>query len=297
MRLVHLPGTLDELWEVMNDSPGALLYAGGTDLLVRIRAGLLRPLALICLERIEALKSIDEQDDTIFIGAGVTHSQILESALIRVHAPVLTKAVRILGSPPVRHMGTIGGNIVNASPAADTLPPLLVLGARAHIMSRQGSRQVPLASFISGPGVIDLHPDEILAGVSIPTKSHFGIHHYEKIGVRKAQACAVASLAALVGLSEEGNVEAVRLAWGSVGPTVMQSTEVERMITGSRLNRETLMEAAQMVQRIVSPISDVRARAEYRRIVAGKLLLRLLDYVAPPEPGRACDREGSSPHI
>jgi CO/xanthine dehydrogenase FAD-binding subunit len=133
MREVFLPHDLQALWPMMADHPQAGLYAGGTDLLVKTRAKLMDPPALICLERIEELKGVEDRGDEIFIGAGISHAPLLAHPLIQEHFLVLAKALKVLGSPPVCRMGTIGGNIITASPAGDTLPPLYVLGAEVEL--------------------------------------------------------------------------------------------------------------------------------------------------------------------
>ena len=191
---------------------------------------------------------------------------------------MLAKSVSFLASPPIRHMGTIGGNIVTASPAGDTLPALYVLGAEVEISSVGRSRRLPLGSFIRGPGTVDLHQGEILTGVWLKKAPHWNIRHFEKIGRRKAQACAIASMAAVLEVSEAGRIEKARLAWGSVGPTVVTSAVAEEYIIGRDLCLETLRSAVRHVEEAVSPIDDVRASADYRRTVAGALLLRLVEY-------------------
>jgi CO/xanthine dehydrogenase FAD-binding subunit len=278
MREVLLPRKLDDLWDILVKEPHAAIYAGGTDLLVKMKSGMLHPPCLICLERIGALQGIRDDGQEVFIGSATTHSRLLEDTLIREHFPVLTKAVCLLASPPIRHMGTIGGNIVTASPAGDTLPALYVLRAEVEIASESASRRLPLASFIRGPGSVDLQHGEVLMGVWLQKAPHWNIHHYEKIGRRKAQACAIASVAAILEISDEGRVGKARLAWGSVGPTVVTSAAAEECITGGDLSVETLRHAVKIVQDAVSPIDDIRASAEYRRTVAGSLLLRLAEY-------------------
>jgi CO/xanthine dehydrogenase FAD-binding subunit len=191
-----------------------------------------------------------------------------------------------LASPPIRHAGTIGGNIVTASPAGDTLPALYVLGAEVQISSEGRSRRLPLASFIRGPASVDLEPGEILTGVWLQKTLGWNVHHYEKIGRRKAQACAIASMAAILEMSDEGRIEKARLAWGSVGPTVVMSAAAEECIKGRNLCLETLKPAVKLIQAAVSPIDDVRAGAEYRRTVAGALLLRLAECTGKEKPHR-----------
>ncbi len=202
MSEVFLPRTLDELWEILEKEPRPAIYAGGTDLLVRVRTRLLDPSALVCIERVPELQGVREQDDAVFIGAASTHGRLLENPLLAKRFPVFTKTLSTLGSPPVRHMGTIGGNIVTASPAGDTLPALHVLSAEVEICSAGSSRRVAIRDFIQGPGRVALGPREVVRGVRLKKDRTWNVHHYEKVGKRKAQACAVASMAALLDLSQ-----------------------------------------------------------------------------------------------
>ena len=278
MRDVFLPKNTEELWAILEKEPTAAIYAGGTDLLVKLRSGLLDARSLICLERMEAFQGVRESGEEIFIGAATTHSRLIADRLVRQYFPVLVKGATVLGSPPIRHMGTIGGNIVTASPAGDTLPALYVLEAEVEIRSATYYRRVPLTEFIKGPGEVDLQQGEALAGVWLKKTSEWTVSHYEKVGRRKAQACSVAGMAALLNLSNSGKIEAARLAWGSVGPTVIRSTTIEHALIGESLTSDTLNRVAHLVREAVSPIDDVRATAAYRRAVAGALLLRLSAY-------------------
>lgn len=279
MREVFLPATLNELWSVAADHPDAALLAGGTDLLVKMRSGKDGRPVLIGMERIEELRSIREEADCIHIGAGVTHASLLAHPSIRENFPVLATAVKTLGSPQIRNMGTIGGNICTASPAGDTLPPLYVLGADVEILSSPhsggGTRTVPVSSFITGPGQTVLKKSEVLAAVRIRKNGTFGVQHFEKVGKRKGMAIAVASLAALLDVSPDGTVRDARFAWGSVGPRIVTSPEVEDFMKGKTMSIEVLARAATLARQAVSPIDDLRATAEYRRSVSGNLLLRL----------------------
>lgn len=284
-RELFSPKYLDELWQVMDRKPEAVPMAGGTDLLVRLRQGFIAPRALVCLDRIEELKGIEERGSHLFIGAGVTHSEALAHPLVNRFLPVLAQALRTLGSPPIRNMGTIGGNIVTASPAGDTLPPLYALGAEVELMSREASRRCAIQDFILGPGRTALGKNEILSGVWVGKAHHYNVHHFEKVGLRNALAIAVVSLAALLLVSESGEIREASLAWGSVGPTVMMCPEAAQALVGNTLNRRTLENAAAMARKAVAPIDDVRACADYRRQVAGNLLLRLMD---PSAEQRGC---------
>ena len=190
---------------------------------------------------------------------------------------MLAQALSVLGSPPVRNMGTLGGNLCTASPAGDCLPPLLALGAEVELASASGARRLALAEFLLGPGRTALAPGEALIAVHVPVPGADVRQHFEKVGRREALAVAVVSLAALVRLGHGGKIAEARLAWGSVGPTVWRCPEAEAALVGRKLSLNALSEAAALVRARVRPIDDVRASADYRREVAGNLLLRLAE--------------------
>jgi CO/xanthine dehydrogenase FAD-binding subunit len=278
LRKVYCPQTLEEAWKLL-DKPGSpRVYTGGTDLLVQLRNGFVHADYLICLDRMEDFQGVTEDGDNIIIAAGSTHSSIMEDPIASKYCRVLTLAQKTLGSPPIRNMGALGGNIVNASPAGDTLGPLFILEADVELGAKSGFRTMPIAEFIQGPGKTAIKENEILTRVIIPKPEGFQIHHFEKVGLRKGQACAVASLAALMDITPKGEINDIRLAWGSVGPKVVRSKELEDSLKGEPLNRETMEAAIPEVEEIISPMDDIRAGAKYRRIVAGNLLMRLLSY-------------------
>ncbi len=275
MTTVYRPGSLDEFWDMREKYGEALVFAGGTDLFVKLRALNKYPPVLIGLAGVKELQSIEELSGAVFIGAHATHTRLLSHPRIREHFPVLASALRSLGSPPIRNMGTIGGNICTASPAGDVLPPLYVLGAQVELRKKDGSRRVPIREFILGPGTTALTDGELLSGVWLKKEDSFTIHHFEKVGQRKALAIAVASLAALVTTTETGIVEKARFAWGSVGPTVVTSQDAEDALVGLPLGLKALQSIVPIVERSVSPIDDVRASAAYRKALAGNLVVRL----------------------
>lgn len=277
MMEVFQPHTLMDLLALLGDHPDAALLAGGTDLLPRMRSGVAAPRKIIFLDGIGVLAGVTEEADAIRIGARTTLSRLIEDAVIRERLPALAAAVRVLGSPPIRNMATIGGNIVTASPAGDTLPPLYALGAEVELLSPRGARRVPVREFITGPGATLLEPGEVLAEVRIPKPCKWNVQHFEKVGNRNALAIAVASLAALLKISGDGVVEKASLAWGSVAPTVLACPEAEAALVGKPLGRESLERAADAARRAARPITDLRAAAETRRILTGNLLLRLLN--------------------
>lgn len=276
MTRVFLPRSLTELWETISSCPEALLFAGGTDLFVKMRSRKTEADALIGLERIACLKGIVCENEHIRIGACATHAELLGHSLIARKLSILHQALAVLASPPIRAMATIGGNICTASPAGDTLPPLYALRAEVALASPEGSRILPLQDFITGPGQTQLRPREILTAIHVKQPSAENLHHFEKVGQRKAMSCAIASFAALLSLSPTGVIKSCRLAWGSVGPTVLTDKKTEAFLVGKKLTGETLGFAARQVEQMVLPIDDLRASADYRRAVTGRLLWRLL---------------------
>jgi len=272
---VLLPVDLEDVWRVLAENPGAGVYAGGTDFLVRLRKGGPVPGVLVCLERVREIRDIRKTQEGLFIGAAVTHTECLQNPLVREGFPLLAQALEVLGSPLVRNMGTIGGNVVTASPAGDTLPPLYVLKAEVEISGHAGSRRMAIRDFILGPGKTALGPGEVLKGVRLKRPGSGLIQHFEKVGQRGSLAISVVSLAAILRLDPSGCILKARLAWGSVGPTVVTSEAAEKALEGCLLDEQTLRRAACLAKKAVSPIDDLRASAGYRREVAGNLLFRL----------------------
>lgn len=266
---VRCPRSLPELWPLLED--GAVPMAGGTDLLVRGRA----PALISCLDGIEILHGVREEGGLLRLGACETHARLLRDPLVGSRLPGLGRALAVLGSPLVRNMGTLGGNIATASPAGDCLPPLYALDATVELASRRGIRRMPLDEFITGPGRTRLEPGEIVSAVLAQPAPGGALQHFEKVGRRKALAIAVVSLAAVIVRDGAGMVVDARLALGSAGPTVVRCSQAEAALTGRPLDRESLLAAGEAVRGEVSPIDDLRATAAYRRQVAGNLLLRL----------------------
>jgi len=272
---VLFPRTLEELQKLRTKMPGGLVMSGGTDLLVKIRKTGQKPTAIFCIERIAELQRLDVLDDEIVIGAAVTLQHLLECDTIKTELTALFEALSALASPPVRHSATLVGNVCTASPAGDTLPPLYVFAAEVEISNTSGRRRQSIAEFITGPGKTTLQPDEIVTAVRVPRPVD-GMHSmYYKVGKRKAMAIAVASMAARFELGEAEVIKNIKMAWGSVGPTVVRAIDVEAYLTGRPLSVDCLREAGRLASAAVCPIDDVRASADYRRQVTGNLLLRL----------------------
>lgn len=276
---VFVPTDLDGVFDLLATWPKARLMAGGTDLLVRLRdtpsEG--RP-PLVLLSRIPGLSGIEQQANELRIKALTSFSTIAGHSLVETHAPLLSMAARTVGGPAIRNMGTLGGNLVTASPAGDSLPPLYVMDARVVLGSNQGERILPVSDFVQGPGRTLIKPGEILTEIRIPLDRSGRVRRFDKVGLRKSLAIAVASFCGLLDFDDSGRVSKARFAWGSVGPTVLQSVQAEQAVLGSQLEPETIEQAVAEATEAVRPIDDLRASARYRKAVAGRLLARFLEH-------------------
>ena len=256
--------------------PNAVILAGGTDLLVRMRAGQVRPDLLVDVGFVSTLKGIGRTDDgAIEIGAAVPESDVLSSPIVRAALPLLAAALGVLGSVQIRNRGTLGGNLVNASPAADSAVPLLVYDAELVLVGTGGERTVPVEAFLVGPGKTALEPGEFVRTVRVPIPESGGTTFYHKVGKRRALTIAIASLGAVIRMVG-GRVADARLAAGSVAPTPLRLRSVEERVRGSALTEDAIAEARRLAIEAVSPISDVRATAQYRSRVVGDLVARAL---------------------
>ena len=277
---VLTPADLQEAFLLLERHPDAVPVAGGTDLFVRRRgAGVPDARPLLAVSRLEELGGIREEGAHLAIGAATPFSRICLDPLVLAHAPLLARAARAVGGPAIRNMATIGGNIHTASPAADSLPPLYLLDARIEIASSQTTRTLPIGEFVLGPGKTALRHGELITRVLLPSGNQTAdsVQCFEKVGRRESLAISVTSFCGVVRMAGDGTIEAARFAWGSVGPTVVRLPMLEKTLAGVRPEREIVDRAARMARDGVSPISDIRASADYRRRVAGNLLVRFLE--------------------
>lgn len=264
-----------DLGEALREvAAGGRPLAGGTDLFVRVRKGTDPSPFLVYIGEIEDLQGVRETETGVEIGAAATHAQILSHPATE-RLPVLRLALQTIGSPALRAMGTLGGNLVNASPAGDGLVPLYLLEARVNVIGPGGETSYPVAEFILGPGKTALRPGEVVRSITVPWPPDGARAYFRKVGRRRALLIAVASLGALLWLDGE-TIREARLALGSVAPTVLRPREVERALVGHPLAVETLAGLREALSSAVQPISDLRASAGYRRQVAGNLLLDLV---------------------
>lgn len=281
------PGTLDELLQLLREKPGAKIIAGATDLIPQAREGRKGDSyfpVLADVTRIAELRAIERRGERLWVGATATFGDLMRNRLVLDHGRVLTHSARQVACPPIRTQATIGGNIVNASPAADGTPALMALDAEIHLASLgpDGAvqrRQMPLGRFVLGPGLTAIAPDEVVLGVDFPAliPGRDGTSFY-KIGRRRSLIIAVVSAAAVVRLNEAGtHFEQVRLALGAVGPTPARVTEAEQMLAGAPVSEEAVRKAAALCANLVNS----RSRKQYRRQVVEAFVARsILDAAA-----------------
>jgi CO/xanthine dehydrogenase FAD-binding subunit len=268
--------TLDEAVRLLADQPGVWRpLAGGTDVMVQLAAGTLSHRQYISVWGIRELRGIEVDADVVTIGALTTFSDILHHETLRAEFPLLGRAAADTGGIANQNRGTIAGNIANASPAADTPPALLVYDAQLDLASVRGRRTVPYGRFHTGYKQMDLAPDELITAVRLPRLR--GWHqHYRKVGARRAQAISKVCFAGAA-LVESGRIADIRLAFGSVAPTVVRAFGAETTLRGGGLDERVFDRAGAALLAELSPIDDVRSTAAYRRRVAVNLLGEFLE--------------------
>ena len=273
------PESLEEALAILRErGDGGKLLAGGTDLLVQMKEAGLHPSYVVSLRRLRELRGIafDERQG-LRIGAMTTMAEIEQHPVVQRRYPVLVDGARILGSVQTRNMATLGGNVCNAAPSADTAPPLLVLGARADIVGPDGRRQVPLEQFFTGPGQTVLGRGEILVGLHIPAPAPRTGACYERHTPRAEMDIAVVGVAALVTLEPERDlIREARIALGAVAPTPVRAPEAEASLAGQPPSEEVFQRAAELAVDAASPISDVRGSAAFRRHLVRVMTARCL---------------------
>lgn len=270
------PKRLDELLPIIADPTlDPRLLAGGTDLLLKYQAQPEADLTLVDITGIPALSGIVEESGGVAIGAATRLAEVIESELVADRFPVLVEGAVVVAGPQIRNLATLGGNVCNASPSADTIAPLLILGAKARIVSASGRRSVPLDEFFTGPGQTVLETDELLEALWIPSSPPGTVAAYTKLSPRRAMDLAVVGVAVAV-WSEGANLKA-RIALGAVAPTPLRGRAAEAVINGATAITPNLAaEAGRVAAAEVSPISDLRASAGYRSSMVERLVKRML---------------------
>ena len=274
---VHRPKILEEALELLATLEKAKPIAGGTDLIPLMREVEVEVEHLIDLGGIGELRFIEEGDGYIRIGATTTLSDLVDSTLIASKAPALWEAASSMGSVQIRNRGTIGGNLCNASPAADLAPPLIALGAEAEIRSVDEARWIPVEEVFAGPKVNSLAGDELLTSVRFKIPPRGAGSAFEKIGRRRGVTLALVNAAAYIELEGE-TCRSARIALGAVAERPLRLREAEGRLMGERVSEELIEEVSELCSKLVRPIDDVRASAWYRkemsRVLSRKALLR-----------------------
>ena len=269
---VFIPSSLAEATQLLSNNPDAHLLTGGTDMMVEVNFNHRHPETVIALRNIPEIQqwSVDTASGLVHIGSSVPYATMEHGELAQA-LPALAEAARTVGSPQIRAAGSIGGNLGTCSPAGDSLPVLSALDAVVHLRSDTSSRSVSFAEFMVGPKKNSRMANEIIAGVSIPMTN--GWQGYAKVGVRNAMVISVASVCLAI---HDGKV---RVALGSVGPTIIRCTESEAWINSvglENVNQSIAKEFGEHVRAESRPIDDHRSTAEYRRHAVGVLAARLL---------------------
>jgi len=262
----HQPTTVEEATKLLAELNDVKVLAGGTDLIPKMKQRLLEPKNIVNLKKIKALEGIKERDKGIWIGAATKLRVIERSQLIKDKIPLQYLATKTIGSVQIRNMGTLAGNVCNASPAADGALGMVAQDATVHITGSKGKRDVPITEFFTGPGASVLEKDEIVTGFTVPVMDKDTGYHFISIG-RMALDISTISIAVTV-TKKDGKVAKATVALGSVAPTPLRLPEVEAFLKGKSLSDEVIWEAAEMVSNGIKPITDVRASAEYRKEAA-----------------------------
>jgi len=264
---------LRDALKLASELEDARVMAGGTDLVVDLKTGRLRPRYVIYIGGLRELKYIRDDGSSLHIGALTTIQELLDSEVVASRTPLLRAVAEKFAYWQIRNVATIGGNICNASPAADMAVPLLVYEAFIRAESVEGSRLIPVREFFKGPRQTALRRGEIVAEIIVPYRGLEGSGYaYFKAGRRRGHDISLVAVACVVKVGD-GVISDVRVALNSVAPTPVRATSVERALTGKKPSLEVIEEASKLVVHDISPISDVRAPAEYRAYMA-RLLTR-----------------------
>jgi CO/xanthine dehydrogenase FAD-binding subunit len=271
------PGTLRAVVALLAEEPGAWLpIAGGTDLMVLFAAGKLLSRRLVSIWNLPELRQIEVFADEIQIGAACTYTDLRDHVVVRQEFSLLASAAAWTGGVANQNRGTLGGNIVNASPAADSLPALLAYEAELILVSARGQRRMPYRSFHTGYKQVEIRSDELIRAVCLPRRFSNYFPYARKAGARNAQAISKVCIAALARLAG-GTIEDVRIALGSVAPIPLRLPETERLLIGKAVSPSLFDSARAAASTEIQPIDDIRSTARYRAAVAGNLVAEFLE--------------------
>ncbi len=266
------PATLGEALNLLAREPGVWKpFAGGTDLMVLLEAGKLPHRNYIDIFNLKDLKGINVTGESVTMGALTTYTEVQQNSILSQEFPMLSQAASETGGLAIQNRGTLGGNIANASPAADSPPALLAYDAELELISADGARWIPYDQFHTGYKEMGLQPDELLRSIRLRRTTKEQQHYYRKVGTRKAQAISKVCFAG-VGRLNEGKFSDVRIALGSVAPIPLRCAKTESVINGRAPGDDTVKAGTAELAREIAPIADLRSTADYRLRVAMNLL-------------------------
>jgi len=281
------PASIADAVKLIQADPDAKILAGGTDLLVQFRAGLRQPTAFVDIKRIPAVVEITIDADGLRLGAAASAAAINEQPDVKRLWPGLAEAIHLIGSTQIQGRGTVGGNLCNASPAADTTCALIVNRATCIIAGPNGERSVPADAFVLSPGKTVLERGELLVAIRVPRPAPRTADAYLRLIPRSEMDIAVAGAAVAVTLDARGTCTAARVAVGAVAPTALDVPAAAQALVGTKLDEAALNAAAQAASAAAKPIDDKRGTVAYRRTVAGVLTRRAAKIAAARAEGRA----------
>ncbi|MBD0369615.1 MAG: xanthine dehydrogenase family protein subunit M [Pyrinomonadaceae bacterium] len=268
------PASLDEALRLLASAPGEWRpFAGGTDLMVLLEAGKLEHRKFFSIWHLDELRGIEETIEHITLGALTTYTELQSNETMRREFPMLCVAASETGAIAIQNRGTLGGNIANASPAADSPPALIVYGAELELVSARGARWIAYEGFHTAYKQMRMEPDELISRIRLPRASAGDNwkQYYRKVGTRKAQAISKICFAGAARLGD-GQIEEARISMGSVAPTVVSCTKTASILRGRRVNKETIGAAQGEMKKEIVPIDDLRSTADYRLQVSLNLL-------------------------
>jgi CO/xanthine dehydrogenase FAD-binding subunit len=270
------PRSAREALDLYARDPAALPLAGGTDFMVPWNMGALNGRTVLDLSAIKEWRGVRRASEGLEVGALITHAELREHPVARLRFPLLTAAAASVGAAQIQNRGTIGGNIANASPAADTLPALAVYEAMIVVDSARGRRRVPLSEMFAGVKKTTLQPAELISAIEISFPKRPTRQLFRKVGTRAAMAISKSVAAGLLWLKSDGSVREMRFALGSMAPTVRRLKAAENFLAGRKLTEESARQACGLLAQDVSPIDDLRSTAQYRLQVSRNILAAFL---------------------
>jgi len=269
---LETPGSLSEVLDMLAREPGVWKpFAGGTDLMVLLEAGKLSHKGYLNLWNLNELRGTSVTASEVTVGALTTYTEVQATRILQEEFPMLCQAASETGGLAIQNRGTLGGNIVNGSPAADSPPALLAYNADLELVSAKGSRRIPYAAFHTGYKQMNIRPDELLTRIKLPRSGKELKQYYRKVGTRKAQAISKTCFAA-VAQTENERIEDIRIALGSVAPIPIRCVKTEEALRGQRVDQSLFEMGRIALAREIAPIDDIRSTKDYRLRVSLNLL-------------------------